>query len=190
MPLIFNDTLQARDCTGLYTLQALIGSTWTDIHTISGAQNGTIEVDAALNTIEVDTSLLIPGQTYDFKWVDSLGNESNMVSLAIPGSGPPAAFATITFLSIANGGLSVVLDCEGINNTSGDINLFLLNITTGQNEGMRLLGPGPFSEIIYEGDIPYIPGNQYQLILMDIVLNPALSISGPGNIYSNILTAP
>jgi hypothetical protein len=84
MSLIFNDTLQASGSTGLYTLQALIGGSWTDIHSISGPASGSIEIDASLNAIPVDTTLLPVGQTFDFRWVDSLGNESNIISALVP----------------------------------------------------------------------------------------------------------
>lgn len=84
MPLIFTDTLQATDSTGLYTLQALIGSTWTDVHTIAGPQSGSIEIDASLNTITVDTALLPVGHTFQFRWIDSLGNQSNIITALVP----------------------------------------------------------------------------------------------------------
>jgi|GEM_PF-3983161 len=84
MSLIFNDTLLATDTSGVYTLQALVGGAWTDIHSIAGAQNGSIPVDAAINTIPVDTALLPVGQTFQFKWVDTIGNESNIVSALVP----------------------------------------------------------------------------------------------------------
>ena len=84
MARIFSDTLQATDSSGLYTLMADVNGVWTDVHTISGAQSGRIEVDASINTIDVNTSVLIPGQSYDFKWVDSNGVESNVVHLVIP----------------------------------------------------------------------------------------------------------
>jgi hypothetical protein len=103
MSLIFTDTLQATDSTGLYTLQALIDGTWTDIHTISGAQSGSIEVDAALHTVEVDTALLPVGQTFLFRWVDSIGNESNVSSLMVPFT-LEQYFSVVEAISIANNG--------------------------------------------------------------------------------------
>jgi hypothetical protein len=84
MSLIFTDTLQATDTSGLYTLQALIDNMWTDIHTIAGTQNGCIPIDATINTIAVDTNLLPVGHTFQFRWVDSIGNESNLISAFVP----------------------------------------------------------------------------------------------------------
>jgi hypothetical protein len=103
MSLIFTDTLQATDSTGLYTLQALIGDAWTDIHTISGAQSGSVEVDATLNTIEVDTALLPVGQTFSFRWIDSLGNVSNTVSALIPFR-VTEYFSVVEAITFANNG--------------------------------------------------------------------------------------
>ncbi|CAK9252055.1 unnamed protein product [Sphagnum jensenii] len=42
----------------------------------------------------VDTSLLPVGQTFEFRWVDSLGNESNVVSALVP-------FALLGYFSIS-----------------------------------------------------------------------------------------
>jgi hypothetical protein len=104
MSLIFSDTLQATGGSGLYTLQALIGSDWTDIHTVSGAENGSVEVDALLNTIPVDYTLLPEGQTFEFRWVDSADNASNTVTLTIPGSAITGYSAGIGAIDFANSG--------------------------------------------------------------------------------------
>ena len=98
MPLFFDDFLEASDCSGLYTLMGYVNGTWQDIHTIYGPSTGSIEVDASFNAIEVDTTLFIPGGTYQFKWVDGNGVPSNIITLTIPvesgsgsGSGSPGA---------------------------------------------------------------------------------------------------
>ena len=78
MARIFIDTLQPNDCDGIYTLQGYVSGVWTDIHTISGALSGSIEVDEIINTINLDTSVFVPGQSYLFKWVDTGGHESNV----------------------------------------------------------------------------------------------------------------
>jgi hypothetical protein len=84
MALIFTDTLDVTNTTGLYTLQAQIDGTWTDLHSIAGPQNGTISVNESLNTIAVDNTLLPIGQTFRFRWRDSLGNTSNEVAALVP----------------------------------------------------------------------------------------------------------
>ena len=84
MALIFKDNLQTTDSTGLYTLKAQIGGQWTDVHTVAGATSGTVTVNDSHNTIEVDTSIFPVGKTFPFKWVDTLGNESNVSNVLIP----------------------------------------------------------------------------------------------------------
>lgn len=84
MALIFKDDLQTRDSTGLYTLKALIGGRWTDVHSVAGAASGIVEVNDLHNTIEVDTGIFSVGKTFPFKWVDTLGNESNVSNVLIP----------------------------------------------------------------------------------------------------------
>jgi hypothetical protein len=81
---IFNDNLRPQGCSGLYTLMGSTGGQWHDIYTISGTRSGSIEVDAGLSIIDVDTSVFIPGTSYLFKWMDSNGTESNQTSLYIP----------------------------------------------------------------------------------------------------------
>jgi len=78
MARIFIDTLQPNDCDGIYTLQGYVSGVWTDIYTISGASSGNIEVDEYLNTISVDITTFVPGQSYLFRWIDSDGHVSNV----------------------------------------------------------------------------------------------------------------
>jgi hypothetical protein len=85
MAFIFNDTLEVTLGSGLYTLQGYTNNTWTDIHSISGATSGSLNVNAANNTIKLDTSVFLSGQTYDFRWVDSHGVVSNVSSLTVNG---------------------------------------------------------------------------------------------------------
>jgi hypothetical protein len=96
MPLLFNDILQASDTSGLYTLMAFVNGTWTDIHTMAGTQNGDIPVNTSINTIPVNNGLLPGGQTFQFKWMDSIGNESNIVSLEIPSDFSITAYSSGT----------------------------------------------------------------------------------------------
>ena len=102
--LYFDDRLQTTDCSGLYTLMGYVNGTWYDIHTVSGAGTGTIEVDRSVNAIEVDTTLFIPGQTYQFKWMDGNGVSSNIITLTIPyvssGSGSGSGFGTAVSVTI------------------------------------------------------------------------------------------
>jgi len=84
MALIFKDDLQTIDSTGLYTLQAFIGGQWTDLRSVAGATSGTVEVNDSQNTIEVDPAVFPVGKTFPFKWVDTLGNESNVSNVLIP----------------------------------------------------------------------------------------------------------
>ena len=84
MRLLFSDALETLDTSGLYTLMGFVDGVWIDLHSVSGVPGGTIEVDASVNTIPVDTSKLIPGQSYDFKWVDGNGIDSNVIHLTIP----------------------------------------------------------------------------------------------------------
>ncbi len=112
MTLIFDDQLRVTDGSGLYTLMGLVGSTWTDIHTVSGPATGTVEVAATVNTIEVDTSIFLPGQAYRFKWVDASGTESNIITLTIPalsgsGTAPSTYAATVTITNAEPGSLTV-----------------------------------------------------------------------------------
>lgn len=86
MALIFNDTLEVTLGSGLYTLQGFTNNTWTDIHSISGATSGSLNVNAAINTIKLDTSVFLSGKSYDFRWVDSHGVASNVSHLTVNGS--------------------------------------------------------------------------------------------------------
>jgi hypothetical protein len=108
MTLIFNDTLKAFDASGLYTLMAFLDNQWVDIHTVVGKQSGTVEVHAAYNKIDVDTLLFTPGQTYKFKWVDSLGNQSNITNITIP------ALAAPTWVVISSADQNGMLQSNGI----------------------------------------------------------------------------
>ena len=86
MAFIFNDTLEVTLGSGLYTLQGFTNNTRTDIHSISGATSGSLNVNAANNTIKLDTSVFLSGKTYDFRWVDSHGVASNVSSLTVNGA--------------------------------------------------------------------------------------------------------
>ena len=80
---LFNDTLDVDGTSGTYTLQGSVNGEWHDIYTISGPASGTIVLDDS-NNVEVDTNLFVPGQTYNFRWIDSEGTVSNVKSLLIP----------------------------------------------------------------------------------------------------------
>jgi hypothetical protein len=83
MALIFNDTLAVTDGSGLYTLYGYVNNSWQDIYTIAGVTDGVIQVNGTTNTIAVDTSVFTAGQTYEFKWIDGNGVESNIRTLDI-----------------------------------------------------------------------------------------------------------
>ena len=133
MALIFKDTLQATDSTGLYTLMADIDGTWTDIHTIAGEQNGNIQVGVGSNTIAVDTTMFPVGRTFQFKWMDSLGNESNIVSALVP-------FTILDYYTTSE-------DITYVNN-GGDSWTFTVPYTPPPNDQMDIL----YSQILFYSD--------------------------------------
>jgi hypothetical protein len=84
MTRIFYDMLDPSYCSGTYTLMGFVNARWLDIYTLYGATDDSIEIDGVLNTIDVDTTIFIPGQSYLFKWVDSNGVDSNIRVIYIP----------------------------------------------------------------------------------------------------------
>lgn len=170
MALIFQDQLQVTDGSGLYTLMGFANGTWQDIHTITGATSGRIEVDNDLNTIDVDTDIFIVGQTYPFKWVDGNGVESNIVYITIPG--------VLTLLSIApaeGGGCLVTYDAIL---GGGAICLVDQEKEEGECAGFPQI-TGPTNLINQQADVyeqQYVSGHRYYL--------------QDNNLTSNILIAP
>lgn len=82
--LIFKDKLISEGATPPYYFQSLIDGEWTTIHTVTGESTGTVEVNEVSNQIKVNTDLFKQGETYDFRWIDDNGTESNIISLLIP----------------------------------------------------------------------------------------------------------
>jgi hypothetical protein len=160
MALIFQDRLQVEGATGLYTLMAYINGIWTDIHTIADAMSGSIEIDAALHTIPVDTTLLNAGQTYLFKWVDSAATESNINRLTIP------IDITISMVVLSASEVSLTLDGRG-------------TIDWGDDS----------VKADYAGDLPeifshhYTPGT-YSIKIYDVVGMKTFVVPGNANAYA------
>ena len=203
MSLIFNDILQVSNTSGLYTLMGYANGTWHDLYTISGPTDGEIKVDEKDNPISVDTSIFIPGLSYMFKWVDSHGAESNVISVTLPvsyyyygdrciGSGN---LSYIKFLGISddNRGLCAVAYEALIADPNNQ--LWLLHIRAGESMfyeavDVHTLSVGnvfiPNYDIEY---LSYINGDTYQLCLIDTVANPSINLSDQSNILSNTLMA-
>jgi len=194
MSLIFNDTLQVTNGTGIYSLKALINGVWTHVYTISGPQNGSIAIDSAINTIDVDTSLLPVGQTFDFMWVDSSGNQSNVVTALVPFTilGSFSAQENITWTN--NGGDSwtfnmpytppyndpsdELLNSITFYNSSGSTSLVnLVFSTTAQSYSYSGLGAGTYVvETFYANSA-----------LQHVVISQAwLMVDGAGNVLRSL----
>ena len=84
MGQIFNDVLQTTLGSGNYTLQWLDAGIWTDITTITGPTTGDTNVNNSVNTIAVNNTIFIPGQSYKFRWIDGEGVISNTIQITIP----------------------------------------------------------------------------------------------------------
>jgi hypothetical protein len=187
MALIFQDILLAIDSTGLYTLRAFVNGSWIDIQTISGALSGSIEVDAAINTIDVDTSILIPGQTYPFMWVDSDGVQSNIIILTIPEMGysygddgdtgiGTGNLATLELLSVSNAGtgnnIAVAYNASGLFSSGA---LYIEDLSTATIVALD------FNYGYNSGEwasLEFVQGHRYQMFFVD---------ENGNYIYSNIL---
>ena len=86
MALIFKDKLDVTEGSGSYTLQAYVNNSWYDVHTVTGATQGSVSIGSDVNLIPVDSSLLIAGRSYDFRWIDGAGVMSNVSNLIINGA--------------------------------------------------------------------------------------------------------
>lgn len=139
MSLIFTDTLQTYDSTGLYTLQAFVNGEWLDLHMITGVTTGNVEVDAMVNTIDVDTTLLIPGWSYDFRWIDSIGNVSNITNLPIPSDSSGSGSGSGSSTTVTG---SIILNSALLDGTNIDLSFSYSNITPGHQLGVELSADG------------------------------------------------
>jgi hypothetical protein len=163
MALLFNDILRSNDCTGLYTLMALVDGTWTDIHSIAGLSSGSITIDSSSNTISVNTSMLNVGQTYSFKWVDTIGNESNTVSLQIP--------PDLSITNYSAGGVSI-----DFNKTTGDSFTATWHIAP---TSLQTLSGATLVSYDYKLS-QWVAGNKTDIVSGNITTDYSTSVSGLG----------
>lgn len=186
MVLIFDDLIKATDCSGLYTLTGYVNGTWQDIHTIYGPTTGSIEVDASYNTIEVDTTLFVPGETYQFRWVDGNGVSSNIIKLTIPtGSGPDYYYSSGSGSGATSPSI-MIIEAE-----VGQIEIMLNGISGGYSSPQYTVngnGNGPF-DFTENGD------GSFTLTGSDIVAGASVQANMyinelGGYIYSQMVTIP
>ena len=195
MPLIFNDTLQATDSTGIYTLQALVDGSWTDIHTIAGVHSGSIPVDGTLNTIPVDTTLLPVGHTFQFRWVDSIGNESNTVPVLVPftildyytsnedityaNNGGDSWTFTVPYTPPANDPADILVTQIDFLNDSGST-VLVNGADNTSTQSYTFTGNGPGT---YEVQTIYVNSNGTHIVIAAAIV----MVDGAGNVLRDLI---
>ena len=133
MALIFEDTLDVMNGSGLYTLQVLKDGSWHDLQTLSGSVNGSIEINNTSNSVKLDTSVLLSGSVYPFRWMDGNGATSNITTLTVVGT----MILSVSVSTDADGFPEFKLSIEVIGG-SGSYDLHL--ITPGGEQIMPVTG--------------------------------------------------
>jgi hypothetical protein len=79
----FIDTLTVAYAGGVYTLQAYVTvggvNQWVDITTVAGTGTGTVSAN-----VQINTAIYQVGLSYDFRWIDQIGNTSDVITMTIP----------------------------------------------------------------------------------------------------------
>jgi hypothetical protein len=190
MSLIFNDTLDTTDGSGLYTLMAYVNGEWMDIHTISGARSGETRVDGQNNKIDVDSLLFAAGQWYNFKWVDSNGAQSNIRSILMPAD---AYGYSDTAVGIGAGNL-VTLDLQSLSQAANGYisGMAYFNVPIGGSFSLQDTSDG--TTFLLTGVTAPVSGNNLSFITDGLFAGGhtyRIIFYGADNIttYSNTLTA-